>query len=238
MTARIVSWDIEATGLKADFAYLLCAGFKVLGEKPKIISIGDYKGKNIFDNEKRLVKDVIAEMNKADVLVSYFGTRYDHPFMNAKALEYGLEFPNPTPRLDLFFTAKSNLAISRKSMQNVAYFSNASHEKSPVEGKIWKAAMAGDRDALAWIEAHNLADIEVLEDVYIKLRPLMRTHPRINGIENCRTCGSSKLQKRGTTVSVLRGPQYRIKCTNCGSWETRALPKNQEQYPMLDAKPA
>lgn len=228
MSANLVSWDIEATGLKADFAYLLCAAFKPLGGKPKLFSLRDYNTENIFKAEKALVKDVIDEMNKADVLISYFGTRYDHPFMNTKALEYGLEFPNPNPRIDVFFTAKSNLNLSRKSMQNVAYMANASHEKSPVEGKIWKAAMAGDVKAMRWIEKHNIADVQVLEDVYIRLRPLMRQHPRIAPKDLCRTCGSDKVQRRGYNVSRLLGPQYRIKCNKCGSWETRAVPASEQ----------
>jgi uncharacterized protein YprB with RNaseH-like and TPR domain len=223
-TARLVAWDIECTGLKADFSYLLCAAFGVVGEKKvKLLSLKDYGDTNLFKNERDLVKDVIAEMGKADALVGYYTTGFDHPFINAKALEYGLDFPAPTPKIDLYYTAKSNLALSRKSMQNVAYFADVEHGKSPVEGRLWKAAMAGDLSALREVEKHNIADIEVLRDVYYRLRPLIRTHPYVTeDRENCRTCGGPVIF-RGPAISKLKGRQQKVQCKDCGSYETRPV---------------
>lgn len=222
--ARIIAWDIEATGLKADFAYLLSAAFvDVNGGSVKVMALDDYSG-SLFGNEKKLVTDVINEMNKADLLVSYFGTGYDHPFMNAKALEYNLPVPAPTPRADLFFTVKSNLAISRKSLLNVSYYIGLSEEKTAVEGRIWKAAMAGDQKAMAFIKEHNAADVRVLSEAYHKLRPLMRTHPRMAAnSDSCRACGSLRLIHRGYVYTPMGKSRARVVCKDCGVWGTQEI---------------
>jgi len=222
--ARIVAWDIEATGLKADFAYLLSASFGVVGEeKVTTYTLGDYDSENLFRNEKALVKDVLAEMAKADILISYYGTNYDHPFMNAKALEYNLPFAPPVPKIDLYYTVKSNFAISRKSLANFAYFAQLEATKTPVEGRIWKAAMAGDSKALKNIKDHNEADVDVLIEAYLKVRPLVRQHPRVGQTyAACKFCGG-KVISRGPAVTKYKGNQHRFQCKECKSWETRPV---------------
>jgi uncharacterized protein YprB with RNaseH-like and TPR domain len=222
--ARVVGWDIECSGLKADFAFLLCAAFGVVGEKKiRLISLRQFlKGdENPLLHERELVKAVAEEYAKADVLVGHYSTGFDRPFLAAKMLEYGLPpLPN-IPHIDTYYLSKK-LAISRKSLQNVAYYSGIKQTKSAVEGRLWKAAQAGNIKALKAIEHHNVVDVQVLNEVYLKLRPLMLTHPRVNGFGPCRACGQDRLQSRGAAISSLKGHQRRYQCAGCGAWETRA----------------
>lgn len=228
MTAAITAFDIEATGLKADFAFLLCVAFGDVGKKKvELLSLSQYGDKNPLTYEEDLVNDVAKKMQDIDILLSYYGKGYDIPFLNSKMLEYQLPpLPN-TPHIDVYWTAKSNFSLSRKSMQNVAYFTRAAHEKSGVEGRLWKSAMAGDPKALRAIEVHNIADIHVLRDVYTELRPYVRTHPYVNrqDLGACRFCGIAALQKRGLYVTHLRSDQQRVMCSNCGAWDKRAIEK-------------
>ena len=225
---RVVAYDIECTGLKADFAFLLCTAFgEVGGEKVKLLSLSDYGKTNLLSYEEKLVKDTAAELSKADILVSYYGKGFDRKFLNAKMLEYDLPpLPN-IPEVDLYYTVKSNMAISRKSLQNVAYYINIEQTKTPVEGRLWKAAQAGNLKALRAIEKHNIADVEVLIAAYLKLRPLVRQHPRLGGddVYACSVCGGNKAQKRGIMYTTLQKPRQRLQCLTrldtggvCGSW--------------------
>lgn len=226
---KVVGYDIECSGLKADFAFLLCAAFGEPGKKVKLLSLSQFGDGNPLKYEKELVKAVAEELSKADLLVSYYGKGFDRPFLNAKMLEYDLPpLPN-IPEVDLYFTAKSNFAISRKSLANLAYYADIPNKKTYVEGKLWKAAQVGDRKALKEIEKHNIADVEVLLDVYEKLKPYVRTHPRVDGYDPCRFCGS-KVQSRGYAISALKGKRKRFQCTNekCLGWDIRPVPKNEQ----------
>src|SRR5271165_5104007 len=147
---KILFWDLETTNLKADFGTTLCCGYKWLGEKRVYVpAINDYES---FDkdktDDKQLIADFIEVYNSADINVTYFGTGFDRKWLTAKALEYRLGIPANIPMIDLYYTVKSNFAISRKSLQNVGYYLGLSNEKTPVEGKIWRSAATGHEPSI------------------------------------------------------------------------------------------
>ncbi len=222
-SAKILFFDIETTHLKADFGTVLCIGYKWLG-KPKVYvpAITEYES---WDRDKTddsgLVSDFLQVYESADMVVSYFGKGFDTKFLNAKLMEAsGRLLPN-TPHVDLFYTVKANLALSRKSLENVGYFLGLSQEKTKVEGKIWRRAATGHGPSVNYIVRHCRADVLLLEEAYLKLRPLVRTHPRVSGTGPCRVCGSTRLHSRGIALSTTRGTRHRYQCQSCGAWETR-----------------
>lgn len=215
--------------MKADFGTLLCTGYKWLGEdKVHVPCIADRaRWKRDPTNDKALVKETYRILSSADMWVSYFGKGFDVKYINAKLLEHGLPVLPNIPHVDLFYTVKGNLALSRKSLQNVAYYLRLRTEKSPVEGRIWKRAMVGHAPSLRYIIRHCRADVLVLEEAYLRLRSLVRTHPRVDGFGPCRYCGGTRLQKRGTVINALRARKQRIVCAECGGWDQRDISKHE-----------
>lgn len=224
--ARILIWDLETTHLKADFGTVLCAGYKWLGEKKiHVPAISDYRAfRKDPTNDGPLMKDFLKVYSQADLTITYFGIGFDRKYFYTKLLEHGLEIPFNIPMVDLFFTVKSNMALSRKSLGNVGYFLGLDAEKTPCEGKIWKRAMVGHAPSIKYVVDHCEADVQLLEEAYLRLRPLIRTHPRVEGRSPCRYCGSERLQYRGWALTSLL-PKRKIFCPNCGGWEQRSVPK-------------
>lgn len=221
--ARILSWDIETTHLKADFGTMLCVGYKWLHEKTvHVPSITDYPDwqKNMTD-ESRLLKDFKKVYESADMLVTYFGKGFDVKFLQAKFLEHGLGVAPNIPHVDLFYTVKANFALSRKSLQNVGYYLDLNTEKTPVEGKIWRRAATGHKPSIDYIVRHCKADVQMLEELYLRLRPLVRQHPRVAARGECSACGSRLLQARGRALTSTKGERHRYQCQECGHWSTR-----------------
>lgn len=222
--ARILFYDIETTHLKADFGTMIAFGYKWSDEdEAHVLSITDYRGytKDLTDDSK-LVAAAAKLMQEADMWVTYYGKGFDNKFINAKMLEHSLPILPNTPHVDLFFTVKSNLALSRKSLANVAEYLEFQHHKTPVAGRIWRKAMVGNKEAIKYVVDHCESDVYLLEEAYLKLRPLVRQHPRLDGWLPCRVCGSTKLQRRGNVLTVTKGARFRVRCTQCGSWETRS----------------
>src|ERR1700674_4282950 len=137
---RILTWDLECTDLKSDWGTLLCVGYKYLDEKQvHVISIMDYDGwdKDVT-NDRKLVADFHKVLSECDMQVTFYGKMFDWPWMTGKFLEYGLEpLPN-IPHVDLFFTARSNMRITRKSLDNISKYLGLPQKKYYVEGKLWK----------------------------------------------------------------------------------------------------
>ena len=222
--AKILLFDIETTNFNADFGHLLCISYKFLGEKKvHTVKLEGGDPKSLKHREKKLLKAFMDVYETADIVVSYFGTGFDVPYMQAKSMHYGLGALPNIAHVDLYWTVKSNFKISRKSLQNVGYFLGLSAEKTPVEGDLWLLAMLGDRGSLNYIVRHCVADVLILEELYLKIRSLVRMHPRVNGFGPCRTCGSKKLQSRGVAVTKLVRQRRRVYCSDCGSWDYRPL---------------
>lgn len=217
---RCLILDIETTHLKPDFGTILCIGYKWLGEKkPKIISITDFPNfKKDPTDDSEVVKAFYPILVEADILVTYFGTGFDVKYITSKLLEHRLEFLPNTPHVDLFYVVKGKMLLSRKSLQNTGLFLGCTAQKTPISGRIWKRAMCGHRASIKYIETHCASDVNLTEEVYMRLRPLVRQHPRRAGLGDCRVCGGDKLQLRGRYVAVTGGEQSRIYCRACGAW--------------------
>lgn len=219
--AKILVWDTESTGLTADFGTVLCIGYKWFGEsKVSVISITDFpEFKKDPTDDSRVMREFLKIYEQADMTITYYGIGFDRKMFYAKLLEHGLRIPANIPMIDLFWTAKHNLALSRKRLATVAEFLGLKTQKTAVLGKVWKRAMAGHAPSIRYIIKHCIADVKVLEEAYVRLRPLVRTHPRVAGAGPCRYCGSSKLQRRGIMRTALT-VRARTQCQSCGGWDS------------------
>lgn len=182
---RIGFFDIEVDNLKADFGTVLSWAIKPLGEDPVYSVI---KKKELFDikYDRRVVEDFIKELDNFDILVGYFSSRFDMPYMRAKALHYGMKFPgfalqqNRTGKFyskgtlihwDLFYTVRSKLGISRKSLENACDYLGIEAKGTPLSRDTWRAAKYGDPKAVEEVLQHNLEDVESTEALWMALQP-------------------------------------------------------------------
>lgn len=228
---KILIWDLETTNLSADFGSILCVGWKWLGEdKVHIIAINDFPSfAKDPTNERELLREFLKVYDQADISITYFGGlgAFDLPFFQAKILEHSLDLPKKVEMMDLFYTVKSNLKLSSKSLKNVAKFLKLKNQKDmrPLEGKVWQRARAFHEPSLNYVYDHCVDDINCLEELYFRLRPLIRTHPRLG---DCRFCGTGKVVKRGIAVTRAK-PRQRIQCKSCGAWDQIPLPRGTHQ---------
>lgn len=222
--ARILVWDLETSDLRSDWGFTICGGFKWLGEKEVYCpSILDYEGwEQDPTNDRKLIRDLHKVLTQADMIVTFYGKGFDLKWMNSKCLEYGLPVLPNSPHVDLYFVARSNLNLSRKSLDNIGRYLNLPKKKFHVAGSIWKQARIGRPEAIKKVIEHCKADVLMTEKLYYRLRPLVRQHPRVEGWAPCRACGSNKLQRRGYAMTATKGRRIRVQCTACSAWETRS----------------
>jgi uncharacterized protein YprB with RNaseH-like and TPR domain len=121
-----------------------------------------------------VVKQFIADLLKFDRTYGYYSSKYDLPFMRARALYHGIEFPGYGERYhkDLYFVAKSKLAaLSSKRLKTVAEVVLGKSQKTTIDPKHWIQAMGGNQESLAYIVDHCRKDVIDLELVHQKLEP-------------------------------------------------------------------
>ena len=223
---RILIWDIESSDLVADFGTIICIGWKWLGEKEPvhIQCLSDFpRWKQDVTDDKRLVQAFYPRLIEADMMVTYFGTGFDKKMVQSKLLEHGLAPPPNTPHVDLFYTVKSNMVLSRKRLENVSEFLGCPTKKTPIKPKVWKRAQAGYPEAIEYVTKHCHNDVLITEYTYLKLRPYARQHPRVGSLQACRHCGELRLTNQGYSLTTTKGKRRRVQCQACGAWDTVSL---------------
>ena len=163
--------DIEASQLNASFGHMLTWALKLRGGE----ILSDFIKIRSLTEEKRIVKSLIRAMGKVDEVVTYYGTRFDLPFIRTRALYHGLIFPEymAASHLDLYYVARSRLRMHSNRLGTVADFLGAKG-KTNLKPEVWVAASFGDKKAIRYILNHNIADVTILEKVHEKLEPFMR----------------------------------------------------------------
>lgn len=225
---KLISWDLETSALNADYGVILCAGFKTVGEgKARVISVEDYKGKDLIAREKHLVKDLFEVLVNADCWLTWFGTYFDIPYLNSRLLYHRLPtLPANFPHVDGWKTSRNRLKLRNNRLKTVQEFLGTDTEKDAVLGPMWIKAVAGDSKALKYVIEHCRKDVKALEEAYLLLRPLILDHPNkglMDGRGGCAVCGGTKVQRRGFHVTRTR-KYRRLHCQECGAWSRESKP--------------
>lgn len=169
------SFDIESTGLKADWGHVICASVKKITKESllgptKTFRADNYKGYgrgNVTD--KDLLKDLVKELNKYDLIIGWYSSRFDFPFINARTLHHGVTPPVKNFRRDLCLSARGNMALTRNSLANVSRFLIGSTNKTYTEYPTWLEATRGDKKAIDYLVDHCEKDVLDTEKVYKKV---------------------------------------------------------------------
>lgn len=225
---KITAFDIEASNLAADFGIIFCVGFKdVEGGPAKVLSLLDYEEKDIIKAEKRLLKDVSARMLEADVWLGHYSTWYDIPFINTRLLFHHLPILPPNfAHIDTWKISRNRLKLSSNRLKTIQNFLGTEDEKNAIKPMMWVRALGGHVPSMRYIKEHCRKDVDVLEQAYLRLRPLVLDHPSrglVDGRGGCGVCGSRKVQKRGFHITRTRRYQ-RFQCVSCGAWSKGIKP--------------
>jgi uncharacterized protein YprB with RNaseH-like and TPR domain/predicted RNA-binding Zn-ribbon protein involved in translation (DUF1610 family) len=216
---RVMMLDIEATNLKADFGYLLCVAWKFLGEKKiHVVSIADGPTfANDPTDDAWVVKEVTKAVEDVDTVVFHYGSRFDYPYLQSRALFHNLPLLPRIPYVDTWRLARNNLALGSNRLASLARLVGA-EEKTPLDGRTWVRAMAGHKPSIKYVVDHCKQDVLVLEQVYTKIRGLGAS----SGLANmawksgdCPTCGHTTPTRYGWK-RFLGGWRQRYMCSNCG----------------------
>jgi hypothetical protein len=221
---KLLSWDIESSDLVADYGRMLCLGFKTVGGRGKnarIISLGDYKSYEVDPtHDKALVKEAAKILSDCDAWLTWYGSRFDVPFVNSRLIYHDLPPLPPIPHIDGWRVARSKLRLHSNRLASVSAFLDV-EEKTPIKPNVWVRAKCGHRPSLNYVIQHCKQDVIVLEQVYEHLKPLIDQHPNSGlfsgNADACPACGGFHITRQGERVTKTR-TYPRFQCQDCGMW--------------------
>jgi len=195
--------------------HVMCYGARWYGEKKVHFKSTHHHGK------QEMLEGIHALLDEADAVLSWNGASFDTKHINREFIEAGMTPPSPYIEVDLMRVAKRKFKFSSNKLDNVAQVLGVG-KKVPHEGfQLWLDCMAGDGKAWKKMKEYQLQDVNLLIDLYEKLRPWIDNHPNVNrhedGAENCVACGSARVIVAGTR-RVANGKYRRYQCQDCGKW--------------------
>lgn len=233
MSARIVTLDIETAphlghvwglwqqnvGLNQIKAvsHVMSFAAKWYGEK-ELEFYSDF-----HNGHEDMVKAAHSVLDEADIVVHYNGTSFDIPHLQREFVLAGLTPPKPFKQVDLLQVARKQFNFASNKLEHVATQLGVGGKVSTGGFELWLDCLAGDEQAWAKMRRYNINDVRITERVYEKLLPWITQHPHLglyteDPTENiCGRCGSSRVQKRGTTTTALSVFQI-YWCRDCGGW--------------------
>lgn len=197
-----------------DSSKVLCYAAKWLGEK-EVIFDSIHKS-----SPKKMLKGIHGLLDSADAVISYNGRKFDLPVLAKEFLLHNFNPPSPYKNVDLLNTTRSKFRFTSNKLDYICQQLGLG-KKTDHEGfELWLKCMNKDSEAWKRMEKYNVQDVILLEKLYYRLLPWIKSHPNRNLYSDnpvCPTCGHNHLHKRGFTTTTTAQYQ-RYQCKACGSW--------------------
>lgn len=239
--AKILIFDIETTPLEAyvwqtqvwkarisddnviSRWYMLTWSAKWLGDN-KIMSMRVTGEEALREDDERIVAGIWGLLDEADIVIAHNGDAFDIPNLNTRFLVNGLSPTRPYRTIDTLKVAQRQFGFSHNSLNALGRVFELG-EKLETGFDLWRRCKNGDDEALRRMEEYNRGDVELLENVYLKMRAWIKGHPNVgvymeSDDKVCAVCGSDDLVPDGyyTTNS---GKYRAYRCNSCGCSHTR-----------------
>lgn len=154
--------------------------------------------------DKKMLKEFIKEVNKADEIVAHNGDRFDLKWLRTRALFHGIEMNHSYNTIDTLKTAKSLFNFNSNKLDYIAKYLKVGAKMETGGMDLWKDIVFKKcNDAMDKMVAYCKQDVIVLEAVFNKLNEYSK--PKVN-------------------YAVLRGGE-RFECPECGK-----LPHYKQTY--------
>jgi hypothetical protein len=173
----------------------------------------------VLENDYRITKSLWELINKADIIIAHNARKFDVKKMNTKFLLHKLPPPSPYQVIDTLDVAKRQFGFLSNKLDSLAEYLGLA-PKLATTFILWKKCMMGDLESLNYMRKYNEYDVELLEEVYLKLRHWIKSHPNIGlYVESdtmiCASCGGDHLTSVGH-YHTHTGKFETFRC-NCGA---------------------
>lgn len=166
-TGDLVFVDIESTGFKADYDSVLCVSFKQYGKKPFSLAVKQ------VGNDQKVVREAAEILGSYGCWATYYGKGFDIPFLNTRLLKWRQPQIQQRHHLDMYFTLKPKMALSRKGLGAVARFLNVKTPKLDVGQEVWSEISYKMEHMPTMIERCE-GDCITLEEIYKETKYMIK----------------------------------------------------------------
>lgn len=207
---------------------IISFAWKWLGERrTRSLALPDFP--KTWKRDKRdnseLMLFLHALISEADIVVAH-NANFDDKMAAADFITLGLKPPSPHKTVCTLKVARSVFKFSSNKLDDLGQRLGVGRKIQTGGFKLWKACMDGSVAAYAKLKRYNRGDVDLLERIYLKLRPWMRNHPQVGTltVDRCPACRGQNLTSRGRGMNK-QGAYRKFQCNDCGHWVSGASPR-------------
>lgn len=190
---------------------------------PDEIKIGD---------DSRIVKSMWSLIDEADIVIAHNGDKFDLRRLNTRFILNHLQPPSPYQSIDTLKVMYKSFSFASNRLDYVGKLVR-NKGKIKTDYHLWLRCLDGEKAALDEMVKYNREDVVLLEEVYVFLRPWIKSHPNLGLYydsieERCPNCGSTDIEWGGyyyTPAGKYR--TFRCKCGAIGRSRYTDITKNE-----------
>lgn len=194
--------NVSIDQIKQDW-YILSWSAKYLGEEEiysdALINYPKRFKKNPEDDEA-IVRSLYTMLSDADILVGHNIDKFDFKKSTARFVKYDLPPLHYLRTIDTLKVARREFKFTSNRLDYLARYFKLGKKVSHEGHSLWTKCQRGDPKAWAKMIEYNIKDVELLEQVYLKIRAWDSKHPNValyynDFKERCPCCGSDSVIK-------------------------------------------
>lgn len=247
---KILVFDLETTASVGEFfgkkyetnivriledSRIISFSAKWVGEKEFITkSWIDYKGRNIEEREKKLVKELYLLMKDATHILGQNSDNFDLKLANSRFLHFGFDPLPPIKQMDTKKMVKKSFLLPSYSLDDMCRYFNLPQKVKHDGYDMWVRCLALEKKAHKEMKEYNQHDTYITEQLYLKVRPWVKNHPNLGlyyGKIVCPKCGQAKLTRAGKHYTLTK-EYMRFRCNGCHGWSQFPTAEVQDIKPL------
>jgi uncharacterized protein YprB with RNaseH-like and TPR domain len=152
-------------------SYVLCFAAKWLGERDMIWE------RSYGKRRKGMLRKVYRLLDKADIIITYNGSRFDLPTLNKEFIIHHIPQPSPYQQMDLLKVVRGRFRFTSNKLDYICQTLGLGRKTRHQGHDLWVGCMNGDEKCWAKMEQYNRQDVRIMEKLYRRLLPWIKTHP-------------------------------------------------------------
>lgn len=175
------AWGIWEENIQLDRIvrdwFVICFSVKELGKK-NIISHRLTAREVKRGDDKRIMKKMRDILDDADIVIAHNGDRFDIRKINARFMVHGIKYPSPYKSIDTLKVVKREFNLTSNKLDYICHLLGIKGKIDTGGQRLWNECLQGSEQALVKMSRYCDNDIKILEKVFIRLQPYMRTNPK------------------------------------------------------------
>ena len=175
----------------------------------------------LAEDDGRIMRLLWDLCDSADVMIAHNADKFDLPRIRTRMFLNDLPPFSSVQMIDTLKVLRKEFAFSSNRLDYICKMLKIKGKVDTGGFELWRSCMEGDREALEKMLYYNVNDVKILEEVYKKLLPYIKSHPNFGVYVDantpvCPSCGSEDIEAHGHYITnASRFPQFI--CRSCGA---------------------